>query len=585
MKKKLALFLAVASLGTATSAMAAVAINSQGNNFPTGTTLTEAYKVSYEVYNNTAGATTIASKGELNIKLSQPLTVGQNVNIVISNGNALFNSAGTGQRRYGLCSVVLPTDDCAAGGIVASMPPSGVTTANLGMQVTKDVAAGAAVYVKLVQWNDNNGPAALPADVEINNNEIDANEVASVIQGPSLFINPGLGANCNLHPLVQMTFSSAGGESTAVPFNYAYITPQFTFVGPTATSFNAELDTDNDFLTFIANSGPNVAPGFTDYIYDTSFFTIADTATGILSAPYWISAASVSPQGTVSFKIRSAAVEPTITDMWLDWTTLGNDNCVADSSGKLWTCSDTGVDLVGTHEFEVILGGTENNPTNWTITDFAVSVTTAGFNSLCFASPGPGIGSWYGGIEAIVPFVKSNDTYKTFVKLYNRYVKEAKIYVSNMNQNKDSIVTSILQLEGVSQYPNSAGVNLNAAIPAGGYVTITGLDLFTGGVLSATELDQGAPIKFLIRVPAQAGSFNAGMADLQVVDGDASGSGEVYDSGFGAADYITGSAAGVGTLSVVDPYINGIVVQTYNSGTAQRSIPLVFKGFKQGQYN
>jgi hypothetical protein len=597
MKKKLAVLLAVASIASASSAMAATVYNSQGKLFPTGNTLPQAYKVAYEVYNATAGATTIASLGQMNILLAQPLTTGQNVNVVITQ-NALFNSAGTGQNRYGLCLLTsdalgtlpynlanLTANDpsfCAAGNIVAAMPPSGVTTGNLGMQVTGggaanlglDVAAGQ--VIQLVQWNDNaaTGGIAAPADPLYDNNQMDSalgvDETPSLIRGASLFVSPGLAADCTTNPLIKMTFSSAGGESTAVPFNFAYITPQFGFTGPTGSALDAELNTDVDFAQFVfPTSAPNVTS--TTNITVNPFYTIADNAA---AAPlYWISKAATSPSGTTTFKLNSAAVEPSLDVFDLDGAAGA---CVRDTNGQLWTCTEAAAPLVGAHFVTADLGGQENNPTNWTISDFAINVTTAGYSALCFAAPGPSVGSWYGGIEAIVPFVKSTDTYKTYIKLYNRYDSAAhtpaKVYVANMNQTTKSIITSIVQL-GQGEY------SLNSGIPTGGFITVTGKDLLDGGILTAQELSDGAPIKFLIRVPAQAGSTNGGYTTLE---------GNFDDSGvaaLGTGGTVLGSASGVATASAVDPYITGIVVQTYNGGTAQRPIPLVFKSFKQGQYN
>lgn len=559
MRKKIAVMLAVASIASAGTAMAATVYNSQGKSFPTASTLTEAYKIAYEVYNGTAGATTKASLGQMNILLAQPLATGQNVNIVITQ-NAVFNSAGTGQNRYGLCkltsdssgSVAYTQTDlnsnipsyCAIGNIVAAMPPSGVTTTNLGMQATNNVLANS--VVELVQWNDN----GTTATTDTNNNQLESEELSSLVRGASLFVSPGLDASCTTNPIVKMTFASAGGESTAVPINFAYITPQYSFTGPAASALDAELNTDVDFAKFVfPTSAAYVVDATT---MDVPFYTIANNADAAPS--YWISAASTPPSGTTSFKLNTAATEPSLDDFKLDAV---NSSCVRDSSGLFWTCTGTGAALVGPHNVKVTLNGQENNPTNWTISDFTVAVTTAGYANLCFGAPGPGVGSWYGGIEAIVPFVKDTDTYKTFIKLYNRYDSightPAKLYVANMNKSTRSIITSITQL-GQGEY------SLNSAIPTGGFVTVTGKDLLNGGILSAQELSDGAPVKFLIRVPAQAGSTNGGYTTL------------------------TG-AAGVATASVVDPYITGIVVQSYNGGTAQRTIPLLFKSFKQGQYN
>lgn len=571
MKKKLAVLFAIASFATASSAMAATIYNSQGLAFPAdaGVTLDEAYKISYEVYNTTAGATTVASKSQMNILLSQTLTTGQNINIVISNNSALFNSAGTGFKRYGLCDVTAATlplsaaATCASGEIVATMSPSGLTTDNLGMQATADVPIGA--VLRLVQWNDNSAVLG-----EANNSQLDPTETASLVNGGSLFVKAGLNAGCDLNPIIQMTFSSAGGESTATPITFAYITKQFKFTTPPPSSLNAELDTDVDFTLFVDNTaGYVVAPDEIDVpdIFGIVNLSYPSELPIPIQLSYWISLATA-PTGNVTFDIASAVAEPDLL-FTFDSTV---DSCTQAATNKLWSC-EAEVSLSGNHSLDVILDGTsENSPTNWTISNLNVEVTTAGYNQFCQANIDQPIGSWYGGIEAIVPFVKHNATYATFIKLYNRYKSSvagttgAKVYVANMNQNTGEIVTSIQQL-GQGQYSN------NALIPSNGFITVTGMDLLNGGILSAQELTDGAPVKFLIRVPAQAG-MNGGLTTGEEWSLDAT---NVY--------WYDGTSANVATASIVDPYITGIVVQTYDTGKAQRSIPLVFKSFKQGQYN
>jgi hypothetical protein len=128
-----------------------------------------------------------------------------------------------------------------------------------------------------------------------------------------------------------------------------------------------------------------------------------------------------------------------------------------------------------------------------------------------------------------------------------------------MNQVSDSIVTSITQL--------AAPLDSIASKSA---VAITGTDLVTAAVLTSAEAEYGAPVKFLIRVPSQDGGYTTGngsfTAAVQV-----SAVNTAYD------------VRTVAKAANVDPYINGVVVQEIPGGT-QRSMSLLFKSFKQGQY-
>jgi hypothetical protein len=602
MKKKLAVLLAVASFATASTAMAATVYNSEGNAFGTAAVTTTSYKIAYEVYSNTAGATTIAdntslapvqvSYGQLNILLTQPVAPGQNVNIVINNGTAVFNSAGPGFNRYGLCA--LTTDAagtlplvggatpaaiaaafCAPGNIVATLPPSGVTTTNLGLQVNVGVVPGATGrFVRLVQWNDNGVPGGVA-----NNAQLEVGEIASLSNGASLFVNPGLLASCSNFPIITMTVSTSGGESTASPFNFAFITPQFTVSAPSSSTLNAELNTDLDFTVFTAGSNdPATTMTGVTQLSKAAFFTVNNLAVAP-GLDMWIDYAINPPSGTISYTLTSAAVEPGLSAAGA--VRADGTNCTT-TDQSVFSCSSNVV-IPGNHSILVLLNGVgQNNPTNWVLSNLAISASaSANINPICNTISGGGVGSWYGGIEAIVPFVKDiPGSYATFIKLYNRYSKAAKVYIADLNQVQTSIVTSIKQLGATattgSSLANSAGLNDNSSIPINGYITITGPDLIAGAspivAGGAAALAQGVPIKFLIRVPAQMGA----PAFTTITAGSLAVPGTVNP---------TGSGAGVATASVVDPYISGIVVSTYNGGTAQRSVPLLFKSFKQGQYN
>ena len=96
------LFLSVIAVGLlAGPAMAAVLYNSAANPFGTGGSTTNSYKIAYEIYNEALGVSTIAGRGGIQIDLTQPLNPGDSANLVISSGNAVFNSAGSNY-KWGL---------------------------------------------------------------------------------------------------------------------------------------------------------------------------------------------------------------------------------------------------------------------------------------------------------------------------------------------------------------------------------------------------------------------------------------------------------------------------------------------------
>jgi hypothetical protein len=528
-KKFLSLILSLLTIAlVAGSAMGATLRNSQGNTFGTGNDVTNSYRIAYEVYSETAGVSTIAdngvSIGQIDIVLTQPLNAGETANLVIPSG-AVFNAAGPNY-KFGLCDVGV-NNTCDPGEIIGVVPTAGVTTNNLGFSILN---APAGTTLRVVQWADTNG-----------NNQYDIGE--ALLRGVGIYVHPGLGATCTNRPIIKVDFSTPH-ETTPQSYNFAYITPQFTSVGPTPNDFTAELDTDTDFKTFIVGSSTNVATP--TQINDTNFFTIVNSA----SAPMWIAYAVVSPQGNIQFKLNSAISEPGVNLVQFD----GN-NCIT-TDQKTWQCSVTGVSLVGPHtQLIQVTGTSSNNPTNWTLTDFAMTVTTIGLRNLCIAIPPSSVGVWYGGVEAIVPFVKSDPAVgaQTYIIFYNRRDVDVPVYARAMLQDSAPIVIS-------AREPI-------ATIPAHGQIKLTADQLQSLlPELAGYNMANGVPIKFMFRVPSQSLTNNISLT--------------------GNVDLVTGAAAATGTLTNVnpfDPYIDGIVVSIY--GTQQRSVPLKFKFFKQGSYN
>ncbi|RPJ43158.1 MAG: hypothetical protein EHM27_01395 [Deltaproteobacteria bacterium] len=144
-------------------------------------------------------------------------------------------------------------------------------------------------------------------------------------------------------------------------------------------------------------------------------------------------------------------------------------------------------------------------------------------------------------------------SYATYIVLYNRYDNDAKIYVSTF---KDAAVTG-----GEPIMVSTGQIVGKEFIPADGKLVITDADIQAFLAANGITWDpaEGIPVKFNIRVPSQAGSTSF--------------------SGTYAAGSLSGSITGVNPF---DPFVEGIVVST--SPVGQRSIPLKFKTFKQGQY-
>ena len=526
----------VATILITTSAMGAMLRNSQGQIFGTGNDVTNSYRIAYEVYSETAGVSTIAddgaSIGMIDIILTQPLAAGETANLVIPSG-ADFNSAGPNY-KFGLCDLEAnaPGDTvCDPNEIIGVVPTAGVTTPNLSFSILNTPVGNT---LRVVQWEDTG-----VGGVGVNDNQytwidgngngvIDPGEAETLLNGVGIYVKPGLGATCTNQPIIKVDFSTPH-ETTPQPYNFAYITPQFTSTGPTANDLTAELDSNTDFETFVLGSGPNISS--TTQILDTTFITITNNA----GAPMWIAYAVNPPVGNIQFNLNSAIVEPNVSLVRFD-----AQNCITNDQ-RTWQCGVTGVPLVGPHTQEISVTGTaSNNPTNWTISDFSMTVTTIGLRDLCVNIPPSSVGVWWGGVEAIVPFVKSDPTVgaQTYIVLYNRRDVDVPVYARAMLMDSAPIVISTTEPI--------------ATIPAQGSLQLTADDLKNSlPELANYDMAQGVPIKFMFRVPSQA--------------------------------LLIPNIPPTGIQNPFDPYIDGIVVSVY--GSEQRSVPLKFKFFKQGSYN
>jgi len=343
--------------------------NRNGAAFGTGSNTTTSYKISLEVYSNSAGVSTIAddtvSRGLIQIGLTQVHQAGDTVNMTISSGNALFNSAGPGY-KFGLCDVAASGSAtvCDPGEIVGFLTPSGATLQNLGLSIATNITAPVTLW--LVQWLDTNA-----------NNQYDGGE--TLLNGTGLYVLPGLNASCDNRPIITISFSSPR-ETTSAPANFAVITPQFKGTGPRGNDLTAELNADTNFRTFVLDSGHNVDSD-TEIIVN-SFIKISDNSG---TKEMWIAYAS---EGYISFNVNSIIGEPDAS-LYLD-----GDYCSPSADSKVFSCSSYGT-LVGNHNLSLQVDGySTNKTTTWTLSNFG---------NLCVTLPPVVIGVWYGVIFADVP--------------------------------------------------------------------------------------------------------------------------------------------------------------------------------------
>ena len=485
--------------------------NVNNSTFGTGNDVGQSYKIAYEIYNNNLGISTEANRGVIFIELTQNLNIGDTANLVIPNG-ADFQSAGP-QYRYGLCDIGNDTS-CDPGDIIGYVPSSGITTNNLSFTISANATAPA--ILKVVQWQDTN-----------DNNQYDSNE--TLISGVGLYVKPGLNASCENFPIIKIGFTTSHESSPT--YNFAYITPQFESVGPESDILNAELDSEQEFKQFVLNSGKYVKNSTVIHTLslDEYLFKIINKAAG---DPMWIAYTNVSPNADISFNLNSIAEEDGILNIEFD-----NKPCTK-VNNNIWTCIVSDYPIIGEHDIYLeVDGSTSLNPTLWTINNFSMSLTTAGLNPLCINIPPQGIGIWWGGLEAIVPFVKYSDTEaaQTYIVLYNRYDKDADVYAAVMTEDSNLLINP----------QTKVGI-----IPAGGRLVLKADELLSALGVSSEKMAEGVPVKFRIMAPTAQVAINTTSGNFQTNR---------------------------------DPFIEGIVVSIY--GTEQRSVPIKFRQFRHGAYN
>jgi hypothetical protein len=613
MRKKISLFAAVLAVFGATAATAAPLIT----DLDGGTGYAVKY-IAYEMYNNVTGVN--SNQVEFFAKLNGDVAKGDSVNIQGTNasvnlgsGNlfllgrgtdiAVWDGLGTGSANYhpvGGTAIAGRASGangwpCTAGtyagndtvdaistksyfyiaesnatGVQDQVTALGVdvdtfcklngaTAVNTALFAATDkvilmTPVGGATYMSTAQGSKVTAPGATQGMV-----------VPSVTFALNLFIKQNLNPACTVPKDISLALVT--NQETINPTVVLQIIPQFvgSIASGTGNGMQQELSTNDDFKLFIDATGTTYdnydrTVGFGGTMFNTVDRQFSGTN---VTNTYKGKFRSFVPQNATAqmdFTLSSISAEPGV----VIGLNSGTTACTKASDAKSFACSTgasttqaitdvaTAMNTLRTQNKSASSVYQEMVPTNWTLSAFSFKVNSTVY---CLALTGT-VGNWYGGIEAIVPLVKTDAAagYSTYIKMFNRYNKAAKLYVANMNKVSDSIVTSINQLPA----PNDN-------IPTAGAVSISGDDLVSGGIITAAEGQYGAPIKFLIRVPSQSGGFTT-LTDNVV---------PILNAG---------TAAGVAIASNVDPYINGVVVQVVPGGS-QRSIPLLFKAFKQGQYN
>lgn len=496
------------------------------------------YSAAYELYDPVFGATSVIAG--IRITPEADLNVNDNINLQLS--GAKFNPPvvqGVPQDR--LRFVLIDTDNINASDILnriyaATTQSVSNPVNNMGFRV-----------IKYFQKDPQNRHLYLAVA------EIDANGNFTKIHhlGVSFHIDPGLDVSCDKSADVWLGYTHPRDTGKGVIIRVAR---RFNLVPQLNPNLTAELSTDHDFKTFIGGATsldsccnpPSVDCGTCSGTVCTAPPVVGGQGgaggTGCLSQ--WIVGDHLNLAGltgTVTFTLSSTVGQPGVSSIDVGARDGFSGSCTPDANKQNWSCSVRGPIFSQTPCLYVRLDGrNENNPTLWKIKDIKVTERPSGLANVCFGQAGDrSVGSWYGGLEAIVPFVKKSQTgdYNTFIKFINRYEKPAKVYAQPF---KNAPGAMVIATTFVGEIPANGGV---LTLDADRLATLFGL--------SVKEMDDGMPFKFLIRVPSQTGCVSVGSVACHVNPG--------------------------------DPYVEGIVVSTSPAG--QRTIPLKFKFWKNGAYN
>lgn len=379
------------------------------------------------------------------------------------------------------------------------------------------------------------------------------------------------GTPCTDQSTIDLAFNTPGENSGYM--TYAQFTQQFQY-GANASAITAELDTDNDFKTFVMGSGDNVLANTIglNNLNDLFFLNqLNDSTLGFIAFAPTLSTS------TATVTLHSAAPEPGVTININNAAT----NC-STSNNTDFTCAAVPLNI-GSMGIDVTVNvASQRIPTAWSITNVTISSNI--ITAICGIGSRP-IGIWSGGLEVFVPFVKceypdgltATAKAETYIRLYNRYNKDAKVFLSTFKDTYNATTNQDVMV-GLYQLPttgNTFGEDLSK-IPADGNITIAcaDIDKWLSDKFGITwDETKGIPVKFQVLVPQQ--KYEGEVAFL--------GSSDIFATTTMA---LTGYAPVTGDMiaNALDPYVHGAVMSVYNYGAASRSIPLMFKQFKNGGY-
>ena len=501
-------------------------------------TITSSYKTALEIYNHNITATS-SSTGIVALKFDATEISGgkvkapHTVTFRFTDGNASFAIAGpnyvwvlTNNPNLGANTDVYAASSAGAVGSTITLT-SGNVNCSSNASASCDIPSGTNLYLVQASWSEGGAPnIAGKIDVGFGGTTNELSAPTNV----SANISSNNPADCNSN-LVWPLSASISGSNGNIPFpvvSFTYVTPQITIdTYPSSDSLNAQLDDNSNFAKFVLGSGPNVTAATTiddnSAVVGSGFYVVKNLQAN--EAWNWI-AWTTGKNCSLSFDLQSVNPEPGVSSI-----NFNGNACTANSTKTLWQCSSGLFTPTKDLDLELTLDGTtSNNPTVWSVNNLQAN------GIRCYNANPRTVGAWYGGVEALVPFVKSDPAVgaQTYVVFYNRSDVDVKVYAKALINDASPILISVNPIDTIPAHSKKqfTADQLKTLLPE----------------LASYDMKQGVPIKFMFLIPAQSLTI--------------------------APPTIT---------NPYDPYIEGIVVSVY--GSQQRSVPLKFKFFKQGSYN
>ncbi|MEM4958426.1 MAG: hypothetical protein QXX12_00950 [Nanopusillaceae archaeon] len=476
-------------LGALSSVESGELIKRGDESFSTFPGISRAYKVAFEVYNSPE--TILVSGAEIGIKLNSEIKFDiLNVEISFPEQNAKFVISPN--HRFVLID--------KQNNIVAASSMASSLTTNSTIILSSSYVDIPSTSLPFTMPKD--GKYYLRLISQQNSEKVPSTSSFGATMHPHIILERFASASCT-DPLKWKLRAKLISSNQTVPYNivdfkdvtFAYVTPRFTAQMPEENPLEKTLD--DDFTKFSGNA--------TTISLD-NFVVVQDNA-----GTDWI-VNGTDYNGILRFTISSENPQPGVTIRF-------NNRTCTNSGNTTWTCE--GNVTVGNHALTISVNGTQElSVTTWTFSN-------ATFNpQYCLSLPSKEIGSWTGGYEAIVPFVRYNPAIPadTYIVLYNRSDRKVKVFAANMLEDTRKVInpkTLIDEIQPKSSYRISAselGSKLN---------------------ISENALKDGVPIKFLFYAP--------------------------------------------GASSTNDPFIEGIVISVYAG--EHRSVPLKFRFDRHGRYS